>query len=30
MGRGLLFAIVLVAVIGVILSIVRRKGGGDR
>jgi len=30
MGRGLLFAIVLVVVIGVILSIVRRKGGGDR
>jgi hypothetical protein len=30
MARGLLFAIILVAVIAVILSLVRRKGGDDR
>jgi hypothetical protein len=30
MARGLLFAIILVVLIGVILSLVRRKGGDDR
>jgi len=30
MARGLLSAIVLVVLIGVILSLIRRKGGGDR